>query len=302
MNEFHRRNQTLRHELCQMRKEMEQRDTLVSTWRRSCLGWKQQSSTLGVSLEKQAHRLAPAARQHHSPVSPVLHRLAPAAKQHHRPALHRLAPNPGSPTSQSSTAWAQQPGSSTGQPSTDWPQQPGSTTAQSPQSSTDWPHKPGSTTAQSPQSSTDWPQQPGSTTAQSPQSSTDWPHKPGSTTAQSPQSSTDWPQQPGSTTGQSSTNWPQQPGSTTGQPSTDWPQHRRPDHPALHRTALPLQSYTQPLAQSITEKQGPLHHQNFKTAIDSNSKFLEHRKLFPCHSLGKFWCPHTEKSSSTPLS
>ncbi|KAJ8377831.1 hypothetical protein AAFF_G00251500 [Aldrovandia affinis] len=35
-----------------------------------------------------------------------------------------------------------------------------------------------------------------------------------------------------------------------------------------------------------------------KTAIlmDSNGKFLNHRELFPRHSVGKFWCPHTDKA------
>ncbi|KAJ8361856.1 hypothetical protein AAFF_G00417210 [Aldrovandia affinis] len=30
--------------------------------------------------------------------------------------------------------------------------------------------------------------------------------------------------------------------------------------------------------------------------MDSNGKFLNHRELFPRHSVGKFWCPHTDKA------
>ncbi|KAJ8333787.1 hypothetical protein SKAU_G00411060 [Synaphobranchus kaupii] len=35
-----------------------------------------------------------------------------------------------------------------------------------------------------------------------------------------------------------------------------------------------------------------------KTAIliDSNDKFLNHRRLFPTHSVGKFWCPTTDNA------
>ncbi|KAJ8344611.1 hypothetical protein AAFF_G00221410, partial [Aldrovandia affinis] len=30
--------------------------------------------------------------------------------------------------------------------------------------------------------------------------------------------------------------------------------------------------------------------------MDSNGKFLNHREVFPRHSVGKFWCPHTDKA------
>ncbi|KAJ8358135.1 hypothetical protein AAFF_G00031330 [Aldrovandia affinis] len=70
-----------------------------------------------------------------------------------------------------------------------------------------------------------------------------------------------------------------------------------------HRTALLLQPHTQalprPCAQPVAKEQKLQQcRKPPKTAIlmDSNGKFLNHREVFPRHSVGKFWCPHTDKA------
>ncbi|KAJ8360504.1 hypothetical protein SKAU_G00170290 [Synaphobranchus kaupii] len=54
----------------------------------------------------------------------------------------------------------------------------------------------------------------------------------------------------------------------------------------------------QPSQQQPAPNTPPLHPQPPKTAIliDSNGKFLNHRRLFPTHSVGKFWCPTTDNA------
>ncbi|KAJ8372731.1 hypothetical protein AAFF_G00277390 [Aldrovandia affinis] len=66
-------------------------------------------------------------------------------------------------------------------------------------------------------------------------------------------------------------------------------------HCSSSRTHRPSPPCAQPVAeeQRLQQCRKPP-----KTAIlmDSNGKFLNHREVFPRHSVGKFWCPHTDKA------
>ncbi|KAJ8358471.1 hypothetical protein AAFF_G00437020 [Aldrovandia affinis] len=78
-------------------------------------------------------------------------------------------------------------------------------------------------------------------------------------------------------------------------PSPPTPPQDSTAPPATHTGPPPPPPCAQPVAeeQRLQQCRKPP-----KTAIlmDSNGKFLKHRELFPRHSVGKFWCPHTDKA------
>ncbi|KAG5831809.1 hypothetical protein ANANG_G00283320, partial [Anguilla anguilla] len=86
---------------------------------------------------------------------------------------------------------------------------------------------------------------------------------------------------------------------TEPQTSLDINEDPSPPSPPQDNTALPASQTAPANAQPVTEEQRQTRHQQPpKTAIliDSNGKFLNHRQLFPHHSVGKFWCPHTDSA------
>ncbi|KAJ8395913.1 hypothetical protein AAFF_G00027960 [Aldrovandia affinis] len=76
-------------------------------------------------------------------------------------------------------------------------------------------------------------------------------------------------------------------------PSPPTPPQDSTAPPAAHTGPPP--PCAQPVAEEQRLQQG---RKPPKTAIliDSNGKFLNHREVFPRHSVGKFWCPHTDKA------
>ena len=74
-----------------------------------------------------------------------------------------------------------------------------------------------------------------------------------------------------------------------------------PPHTSLPPTQPTKEQRIEPLPlppQPSEEQSTPSCQEAPKTAIlmDSNGKFLHHRKLFPRHRVGMFWCPHTDSA------